>query len=414
MIHKCCLSSIKSYKTTAILICGADMVIWRILISIIFAMGIFPGFAYAGWNSSGGEDFNNLHNPWFVRNTPIVHYCVALDSSSFSADRSKVDALISKAFSYWNDQFQKGGSNKVRQLLGTHEFKKNVQCDGSEEIKFQFGYGTLNQRQMEYLKDPSRHIGIAVRTEYDAVNLKGKGFVFFASDLGPHKIRTDGLVEKPWNYDGLLYRSILHEIGHVLGLPHIGDGLMSETYLERILNRLTYKLYSKADDLVDFFNPPLESSSCKVQSAISSFFQLPSEMTCLHLRYNRGSASSSIEVFGSRTEEADKVQVGRIDPVNGCKPLESVTPDINVKMSMTVRFDERQKIYSKDEIGIFETFVLGPAFVEFGCSGNYETANKTTMPVYFRIGPGFHQILGTVDGSIQTVYNAKINFMFGN
>ncbi len=379
-----------------------------------FAFLAFATPALGGWNSSGGEDFNNHHNPWFVRNTPVVHYCLELDESSFSASKKTIELLLTKAFSYWNDQFQKGGSDKVRQLLGTHKYIRNSRCDGSEEIKFQFGHGTLSSQQLEYFGESNRYIGIAVRTEYDVISLRGKGFVFFASDLGPHKIRTDGLVEKPWSYDGLLYRSILHEIGHVLGLPHVADGLMSETYLERILNKLTYKLYARVDDLVDFFNTPLESSSCRLSEEAATFFGVASGLDCLHLKYNSGPTSSYFEAYASSGEKGARMLIGKIEPVDQCIPPKGTIPDINVKMSMSVRFDEKQKVYSKDEIGIFKTFVLGPAFVELGCNARFLAENKDAKPVYFRVGPGFHQLLGYMNGEIQTIYNAKINFMFGN
>ena len=47
----------------------------KFLLIIFFSQLTFAG----GWVSSGGELFSDAHNPWFVRNTKDVNYCVVVD-----------------------------------------------------------------------------------------------------------------------------------------------------------------------------------------------------------------------------------------------------------------------------------------------------------------------------------------------
>src|SRR4051794_30919586 len=86
------------------------------LLGVICTITLFQVISCAGpagkapaprgaWVSSGGELFKDANNPWFVKNTTTVHYCVNIDESSFSATREEAEVLVRKAIQYWKKEF---------------------------------------------------------------------------------------------------------------------------------------------------------------------------------------------------------------------------------------------------------------------------------------------------------------------
>jgi hypothetical protein len=94
----------------------------------------------------------------------------------------------------------------------------------------------LNQEQEDYIKIPANFAAISVRTDYDQAQLRGEGFIYVSPVHGRLSFR--GAVGKPdlWSWGGgaKLYAILLHELGHVFGLPHMGamGELMSEGFGE--------------------------------------------------------------------------------------------------------------------------------------------------------------------------------------
>ncbi|RZA08697.1 MAG: hypothetical protein EOP11_04075 [Proteobacteria bacterium] len=192
-------------------------------------------------SSGGGEFQRDQHNPWFVKNTAQVEYCVEIDPEGFSAPAEKIQPMIDRALQYWVKEFADRGA-----LLGIAAQKfvrtgpPSGGCQGSEDLKLQFGYGALSAEQKNRFtiagEQPQDYVGIAVRTDYDRKTLKGKGFVLIASDRGasPYNFGA-GLSRNLWSHEGLLFRILQHELGHVFGIAHTESGFMAADFPEAMV-----------------------------------------------------------------------------------------------------------------------------------------------------------------------------------
>lgn len=185
-----------------------------------------------GWTSGGGELIRDAHNPWFLSNTKEVKYCIKINEKDFGQNKSFVRLNIFKALDFWKMQLNEltyvGNSTGFKFTLGTQNFYE-VNCDQNPDITFQFA--ELTKEQEEKLGDLSKTIAVSVRTDYDLVNLKGKGFVYFNKDAQ--------FAELPWTRtEGSRVLPILiHELGHIFGIQHTNDIYkMNESYPEDLIN----------------------------------------------------------------------------------------------------------------------------------------------------------------------------------
>ncbi len=210
------------------------------LIQLILSLSI-GHFAFAGgWSSGGGGLLKDSVNPWFLNNTPNVSYCVIIDQDHFGASQDVVRLQLTRAIQFWKEQFGHSILPKLTKFgqvqIASQVFTENT-CENDPDIVFQFG--VLNHKQKKFLHDPTEYAAISVRTDYDDVNLRGKGFVYVAPSTGPLAYGSEGVVQNAWNINGghLLYLALLHELGHVFGLQHMGSygDLMSAGFVESIL-----------------------------------------------------------------------------------------------------------------------------------------------------------------------------------
>ena len=212
----------------------------RLLMST-FAMAL-GCTAFAGNSGGGGELIQDSHNPWFVKNTKVVRYCVEVDENLFPKDKLPLDKMIERSIGFWKNEFASAVPGRMYGNAGvaSQDFIKQS-CDSSVDIRFQFGI--LHPAQRQLIKDPSRYVSEVVTTSYDQVNLRGKGFVYFSPDSGPLKFKSDRAPEKTWSSPGgrgKLYLVIEHELGHIFGVPHMGkfpNCLMSEDFPEWIVTQ---------------------------------------------------------------------------------------------------------------------------------------------------------------------------------
>ncbi len=204
---------------------------------------IKSGFCYAdssdgAGSSGGGRILKDAHNPWFLENTHEVGYCIVHNATDFSLAIDQVRLHIAEAFSFWTEQLQKGNYTDYSFLfkgpqnsfrLGTQRFVETP-CDQNPSIVFQLG--SLSPQQKERIEGVDTTIAEVVRTNYDRVNLRGSGFVYVASDRGPLWEGSKIFAENTWaTLDGkTFYFSILHELGHIFGLPDTSAAPLLMTY----------------------------------------------------------------------------------------------------------------------------------------------------------------------------------------
>jgi hypothetical protein len=358
------------------------------------ALSVFSSVALAqGWVSSGGELFRDAKNPWFVRNTSTVTYCIRLDSTGFSADLSTVETAVKEGFEYWKDEFSRNssmGSDGSFQV-GTQSFEQVPTCSDDTDIQFLFGYQTLNSDQIAHLKDPKKFIGVTTRTAYDLKNLKGRGFLFFSSDSGPQTYDNPGtLVERAWSHPRLLKYAILHELGHVFGIPHMGSGLMSEVFLNQILNKNLVANYEKYP-IDSFLRPNSELEICGGMGQGIAWFSAPNNPQCLLI--NAPGPLGIWKVSAKKTKDSAAEEIGEIRNV-----MPSLM-DQRGRPAMILELNDQQKVFTAEETA-FRSYMMGPMMVEMGMTGIYiSKATKRPQPLYASMTPSSLTIQGLTSQS---------------
>ncbi len=227
---------------------------WRVtVVALLFSLcvsahitAVFDG----GGTSAGADLIKDGINPWWLQNTKEVKYCIDVDTATVSATPEKIELLIQKALHYWKVQFSvQLLQSETVPLIATQTFLK-TSCDKAT-LQFKVGMGTLKSTEKVYLPEPDKTVGLTVRTEYDPVQLVGKGFIYISSDkLKDRKLGILNGVESPWRYDGLLYWILVHELGHVFGIPHIAtfplsgiSGVMAHNFADILLSKVYFQKY---------------------------------------------------------------------------------------------------------------------------------------------------------------------------
>jgi hypothetical protein len=374
---------------------------------VLFSLWIFAnaqvdafasGDGDGGWVSSGGELFRDAHNPWFVKNTENVYYCIKIDKSSISVEASEVKGAIQDALQYWKTEFGKAdvGNGQGRFSLATQSFIE-TQCEDSKvDLRILFGYGSLSQSEIDYLKTPTKYIGITVRTKYDVKNLKGQGFIFISSDLGEHAYDNPGtLIEKAWGHAKILRYALMHEFGHVFGLPHMGTGLMAEVFLNQIIDKKLVEIY-ESSPVETFIQPPQQIDICNTGIMINrQFFGIPNDHACLSI--NQASLLG-IQIASKKDEKSDLVVAGTI------RNISPEIYDFSGRPASILQITDGQNVFTAAET-VFRSFMIGPILTELGAKGNFvPTIVGPPKSVYLKISPTSLAIIGSNANKVEPVF----------
>lgn len=241
--------------------------------NIVFVNIILSSLAFAGggsWSSGGGGLLKDSRNPWFLNNVSTVRYCIQIDEKNFGVSAKFANTQIQKSIDYWKKQFSFASLPTLTDFgpvkIATQNFIQTKCDDKRLDMKFQFG--VLDDEQFRYLEKPTEFGAISVRTDYAPSTMRAKGFVYVSPTQGNLAFRGVGQKQDVWkqNDGALLYLTLVHEMGHVFGLSHMGKmgDIMSESYVEMIL-----------------LSP--EYADSYIQNA-SFFFQLPDYMETLCLK----------------------------------------------------------------------------------------------------------------------------------
>lgn len=203
--------------------------------------------AYGAWAGGGGKVHRDQLNPWFLENTPVVHYCIDINEAIFGLTAAQAATEVRAAFADWTDALTASQDNYYSEgelapygqvRVGTQRFELSA-CNESTDIRFQFG--TLTEEQLGIFENPREFVAIAARTDYDKAKLKGKGFIYLAPMSGPLAPHHHDLEPNAWIIaENYAFKTILrHEIGHIFGIDHQPDTLMDE----RLPEMLVYKQF---------------------------------------------------------------------------------------------------------------------------------------------------------------------------
>lgn len=371
----------------------------RIFALMLLAQSAFAGGA--GWVSSGGELFRDAKNPWFVKSVTQVNYCVQVDSKTISASPALVKQIITRALSYWQKEFSKAVpmGQKGYFTIATQTFEE-IDCSlGVADLTFKVGYGALETEELEYLKDPRKYIGVTVRKHYDEETLRGSGFIYISSDLGPQAYyNTNGvLLEQAWKQEQLLYYAVLHELGHVFGLPHTGSGLMSEVFLDQILTKAIYQVFVNSP-VEPFFFPDNRLEWCMLQGSDKAWFGASMDYECVAVEATP--SSIEIPVFGR------KVGTQKWDRLGAIQSIQPDLLDIRNRPAVYLQLSPRQRVFAEDEDAAFRPFMIGANFVDFGANAVYAAdSDHVRKSTYLRVTSSSFQVLAQQSGKLRLVFN---------
>lgn len=341
---------------------------------VFFIYSLMISLAWAergGWVSSGGEIFKYDRNPWFVKNTQQVNYCVQIDTTTFSASPQVIRQKIQDSLSWWVQEIsgQKNSGMGIAQIA-TQKWVEISDC-AQADLAFKFGYGTLSQvepdNEVEFLKTPEIYIGVSVRKEYDLKTMKGKGFIYIASDIGPHAYKNSGtLISQAWQNPKFLQYALMHELGHVFGLPHTGVGLMSEVFLDQLLNKNISTFYNKYP-IQPFLTYPKNFEVCTLSGQFDiNFFQIKEETACLMFEA-LPNVDLAWKVFTKKYASSTPVEHGTVKA--------NSSGSGSYQPAIIVHLPEEQNVFSASEKG-FASFMVGGVFTDLSTQAFFQTSTS--------------------------------------
>jgi hypothetical protein len=186
-----------------------------------------------GIGDGGGEQVTAETNPWRVGPAPL-EYCIER-AADFPQQKQELSKLVSESFRDWKAFFQKHQMDrpftgnaldlpKVTLPLSAREVQSCT--DVKSQIRFLFG--VTNSEVLRYKsRYANRVIGFAHRTNYNKATFQGSGVVWIAPH-NSYEERTGPIVNTfpDWNWRPSLKHQLLHEIGHVFGMPHNSNWAM--------------------------------------------------------------------------------------------------------------------------------------------------------------------------------------------
>ena len=370
----------------------------KFLFTVLVSMSWLAHGAGSGWVSSGGELFRYDKNPWFVKNTPQVNYCISFDQNGISTSHQSAEQAIEQAIAFWKSEFSRahrGEQGFAR--LGTQQFVYHASCPAQPDIVFKFGYGALSADEVSFLKDPQKYIGVTVRTSpYDRVNMRGSGFIFVSSDRGAKAYHNKGnLIDEAWSQPNLLRYALIHELGHVFGIPHSSTGLMSEVFMDQLVHK-RFSRHFIAGDLKSFLHPAKELRVCGALGEFSpTFFGLPTGTTCLILKETQ---QFQYQVFTKASKEGPLIEVGTV------KLTSTTMKEMGARPATLIHLPEEQTVFPISEF-MLNSYMIGPVFSDVGGRGVFRRAGSLKpYHLYMEIKPEGVTLVGNVGGKPLPVF----------
>ena len=373
-----------------------NLVIIPFFIILLMSSKLFAG----GWSSGGGELLKDSVNPWFLNNVSDIKYCIIIDETNFGTSKEVASTQIKEALQYWKVQSKNAILSKLPnfgQLQIASQSFSETNCNNNPDIKFQFG--VLTNKQKDYLKYPSQFGAVSVRTEYDEVNLRGKGFIYVSPSFGPLAYNNKGMLKNAWAVDNgnLLFLTLVHELGHIYGLRHMGSygELMSEGFVESLFSK---NLNSKLKTSLDFFALPTGGElNCPADLILKKWqklFATDQSAKCFILSFKHDSQNN---LFG-KTILSVYTTNGISDSKTKIQEIILATNYYFPTFTSLIWLPSNQRLFTQNDLkDLGSTHLLGISFFSIGKIGEIIQAEgkpKRSISIRFEQGKRFFFIEG--------------------
>ncbi len=190
------------------------------------------GFGYSGHSSGSGGDRLEISqsSAWFLsdmRKDRTISYCMDVDEN-FGLSLHRIRDAVESSILKWTTYLQAKGVNNENYAPLTSQFTLVESCNKDVDLTLYFG--TLNERTLPLVDRYYQPVGLAYKERYDYKQLWSKGFIWFAGNKRyPLKQGSEDASAFPdWSIPDALHAVILHELGHVFGVPHVDHTIMRD------------------------------------------------------------------------------------------------------------------------------------------------------------------------------------------
>jgi hypothetical protein len=219
----------------------------RVLILCLFILA-HPAMASSGAHGGGDNKKLPATHAWFssVAGRTNVRFCFHRDASNtIPSAEAELAGLVEEAFGVWmrymkdnaHKRLDDGGSTKYLRNLSLHY---SALCQKDTEIVVYVGSedAVVTRAKTRY-QNP---IAFAELLDFDLDKGWGRGFIWLhpATQENPYIASTSnyGIRKLTWDNRLVLKSMLLHELGHVLGVPHISGTIMTDTIVDHIVGNL--------------------------------------------------------------------------------------------------------------------------------------------------------------------------------
>lgn len=364
-----------------------------------------------GWVSSGGESLIYAKNPWFLKNVTRVAYCLEMDETAFSISRAEAARAIAEAFTYWKSEFAINRGTTDLQLgfaaIATQDFTIADHCAETTPVVFKLGLSRLDPAEIAFLKEPKKFIGVTIRKTYSLTELKGSGVIYLSADRGPDAYANNGqMISEAWRSPALFRYAVIHELGHLFGIPHVGTGIMSEVFMPILLNKSMAPSFEKSPDL-SFLNAQRNFEVCRNTAAFNpDFFKVGKGISCLRFEWSSSPGLPQWRVFTRAEPPAADTEVGTVQALALNQSVASLKP------AVIVQLPEEQTVFRPTET-LTGAFVMGGVFSDTSYEGSYRPKDSIRgQSLQMSLSADKISLVGLVNGQQALVMNySPIGFL---
>ena len=202
-----------------------------------------------GTDSHGGDSSPSARtSAWFLDPDKTISYCLEISSDfPWSQTPEVLDAKIHAAFSKWKAYYLAKLADNARFVSARRDLNLDFNlatsgsCAGRADLTFYFGKKSAEVERIQKDLNLQAAGAFSYLTRYDPTQHFGSGFIWFSP---VRDFEFEGTLNKlDWTQSTqstgktLLDVFLLHEIGHVMGNPHIPGTIMDENILtQAVLN----------------------------------------------------------------------------------------------------------------------------------------------------------------------------------